>query len=146
MYCRFEKRPAANRPQTSTAAMKECSPMHYPNLRVLLQLACTLAMTSCECESSASTRPWRHTNMRGSMSHSHSATFTAMSPSTSTWLLTYLPSSTRDTWNWSPSSSWRCHSNVLLLDIFVIFPVRWWLTTVTTDCSLITLNWSLLLF
>ena len=58
---------AAARPATPAAAIRECNPMHYPNIRVMLQLACTLPVTSCECERSASTMRRLHTYMRTSM-------------------------------------------------------------------------------
>ena len=41
--------------------------MHYPNIRIMLQLACTLPVTSCECESSATTMHRLHTYMRTSL-------------------------------------------------------------------------------
>ena len=50
---------AAARPATPAAAIRECNPMHY--IRVMLQLACTLPVTSCECERSASTMRRLHT-------------------------------------------------------------------------------------
>ena len=34
--------------------IKDCDADYYPNLSVLLQIACTLSVTSCECERSAS--------------------------------------------------------------------------------------------
>ena len=58
---------AAARPATPAAAIRECNPMHYPNIRVMLQLACTLPVTSCECERSASSMRRLHTYMRTSM-------------------------------------------------------------------------------
>ena len=57
---------AVARPETPTVVIKECNPMHYPNIRVMLQLACTLPVTSCECERSASTMRRLHTCMRTS--------------------------------------------------------------------------------
>ena len=39
---------AAARPATPAAAIKECNPIHYPNIRVMLQLPCSLHPTSCE--------------------------------------------------------------------------------------------------
>ena len=39
----------------------------YPNIRVLLQVACTLPVTSCECERSASALRRLHNYMRASM-------------------------------------------------------------------------------
>ena len=42
------------RPASPTAAIKDCDPDSFPNVSILLQLACTLPVTSCECERSAS--------------------------------------------------------------------------------------------
>ena len=52
------------RSATSAAAIKECNPMHYPNIRVMLQLACSLHATSCECERRASTMCHLNTYIR----------------------------------------------------------------------------------
>ena len=52
---------------TPAAATQECNPMHYSNIRVMLQLACTLPVTFCECERSTSTMHRLHTYMRTSM-------------------------------------------------------------------------------
>ena len=41
-------------PLSPSAAIKECDADLYPNLHVLLQIACTIPVTSCECERSAS--------------------------------------------------------------------------------------------
>ena len=41
--------------------------MHYPNIEVMLQLTCTLPVTSCGCERISSTIPRLHTYMRTSM-------------------------------------------------------------------------------
>ena len=41
--------------------------MHYHNIRVILQLACILPVTSCECERSTSTMHRLHTYVRTSM-------------------------------------------------------------------------------
>ena len=59
------------RPSTPTAAIKDCDGALYPNVRVLLQIACTLPVTSCECERSASTLQRLHNYMRASMGKSH---------------------------------------------------------------------------
>eukprot|EP00731_Ephydatia_muelleri_P018438 Em0011g478a len=37
------------RPSTPAAAIKDCDSDLYPNVKVLLQIACTLPVTSCEC-------------------------------------------------------------------------------------------------
>ena len=41
-------------PQTLTEALEKCSPISYPNLKVLLKVALTLPITSCESERSFS--------------------------------------------------------------------------------------------
>ena len=47
--------PDSNEPEiTPAAAIKDCDSDLYPNIRVLLQVACTLPVTSCECERRAS--------------------------------------------------------------------------------------------
>ena len=53
------------RPSTPAAAIKDCD--LYPNIRVLLQVACTLPVTSCECERSASALRRLHNYMRAYM-------------------------------------------------------------------------------
>ena len=63
----YERMPADKRPATTSAAIKDCDPIHFPNIRTLLQLACTLPVTSCECERSASTLRRLNTYMRASM-------------------------------------------------------------------------------
>ena len=41
-------------PEKLVDALKECDGLSYPNIRVLLELALTLPITSCECERSFS--------------------------------------------------------------------------------------------
>ena len=50
-----------------TLLEKECNPMHYTNIRVMLQLACTLPVTSCERERNTRTMRRLHTYMCTSM-------------------------------------------------------------------------------
>ena len=57
----------ADRPSTLSAALKECNSMYFPNIRILLQLICTLPVTSCECECSGSTLRRLNTYMCASM-------------------------------------------------------------------------------
>ncbi|KAL5491519.1 hypothetical protein EMCRGX_G016820 [Ephydatia muelleri] len=59
--------PEDKRPASVATAIKECDPMYFPNLRTFLQIACTLPVTSCECEPSASTLRRLHNYMRASM-------------------------------------------------------------------------------
>ena len=40
-------------PSSPSSAIKDCDAEIYPNIRILLQLACTIPVTSCECERSA---------------------------------------------------------------------------------------------
>ena len=47
--------------------IKECDPNCYPNIRVLIQLACTLPVSSCQCERSASALRRLNSYMRASM-------------------------------------------------------------------------------
>jgi hypothetical protein len=65
---RFESIPSIKRPSTPSAALKECNPAYFPNIGTLLKLVCTLPVTSCECERSASTLRRLHTYLRASMS------------------------------------------------------------------------------
>ncbi len=59
---------AANvRATTCAKALKQCDKLLFPNLYVLLQIACTLPVTSCECERSASTLRRLRNFMRASM-------------------------------------------------------------------------------
>ena len=46
--------PGDKRPDSVSKAIKECDPDCYPNMRVLLELAFTLPVSSCQCEVSAS--------------------------------------------------------------------------------------------
>ena len=55
------------REKSPAAAIKECDRDHFPNIIVLLQIACTLPVTSCECERSASALKRLNTYMRASM-------------------------------------------------------------------------------
>ncbi|XP_041362001.1 uncharacterized protein LOC121377971 [Gigantopelta aegis] len=56
-----------DRPQSCSRAIKECDAKLYPNLHVLLQIVCTLPVTSCECEISCSVLRRLNTYMRASM-------------------------------------------------------------------------------
>jgi hypothetical protein len=55
------------KPASCVEALKLCDDDMYPNLHVLLRLACTLPVTSCQCERSASTLRRLHNFMRVSM-------------------------------------------------------------------------------
>ena len=43
------------RPASPAVAIKDCDAALFPNISILLQIACTIPVTSCECERSAST-------------------------------------------------------------------------------------------
>ena len=58
------------RPKTCASALKECDSNLYPNLSVLLRIACTLPVTSCECERNASVVRRLHNFMRAGMTES----------------------------------------------------------------------------
>lgn len=55
------------RPDTRAKAMRECDPIFFPNIAVLLQIACTILVTSCECERSASVIRRLNNFMRSAM-------------------------------------------------------------------------------
>ena len=63
----WQRRPPAERPTTVSAAVKLCCKADFPNVHVLLRIACTLPVTSCECERSASSLRRLHTFTRTSM-------------------------------------------------------------------------------
>lgn len=64
---KYERMATDVRPNSPAAAIKDCDPTTFPNLRVLLQIACTLPVTSCECERSASALRRLRTYTRASM-------------------------------------------------------------------------------
>ena len=49
----YQQLPDDKRPDRVAKAIKECDPDCYPNICVFLQLACTLPVSSCQCEQSA---------------------------------------------------------------------------------------------
>ena len=48
------EQPADKQPSPPAAAIMVCDADMFPNVSVLLQIACTLPVTSCECERCAS--------------------------------------------------------------------------------------------
>ncbi len=64
---KFEKMPVEERPATAAQAIKVCDPDMFPNVSIILQIACTLPVTSCQCERSASALRRLHNYMRASM-------------------------------------------------------------------------------
>ena len=67
----YQSMSAAARPATPAATMnlKEYNPMHYPTIRIMLQLACSLHVTFCECECRSYTMRRRNTYIRTIMTH-----------------------------------------------------------------------------
>ena len=55
------------RPCSPAKAIKECDATDFPNISVLLTIACTMPVTSCECERSASALRRLNNYMRASM-------------------------------------------------------------------------------
>lgn len=62
--------PSDLRPVSPAMAIKECDSAIFPNISVLLQIACTLPVTFCECERSASALRWLNNYMSASMGKS----------------------------------------------------------------------------
>ena len=58
------------RPASPAAAIKDCDSDSFPNISVLLQMACTIPVTSCECERSASVLRQLNNYMQASMGKS----------------------------------------------------------------------------
>ena len=60
--------PKSQRGSTLATAIKERDEDHFPNIFVLLKIACTLPVTSCECERSFSAmrrhRRWLRSTMK----------------------------------------------------------------------------------
>jgi hypothetical protein len=56
-----------NRPSSLAKALQQCDASRFPNISILLTIACTLPVTSCECERSFSVlrrlRPWLRASM-----------------------------------------------------------------------------------
>ncbi|KAL9977462.1 hypothetical protein ACROYT_G014868 [Oculina patagonica] len=55
------------RPASPAVAIKDCDDDLFPNISILLKIACTIPVTSCECERSASTLGRLNNYMRASM-------------------------------------------------------------------------------
>ena len=64
---RFMCLDAGHRPSSCAKAIKACDKESFPNIFVLLQIACTLPVTSCECERNASVLRRLHNFMRAGM-------------------------------------------------------------------------------
>ena len=64
---KYSVMPDDKRPSSPAQAIKDCNEVFFPNMCVLLKLACTLPFTSCECERSASALRRLHNYMRATM-------------------------------------------------------------------------------
>ena len=60
---RYMNLPPEGRPSSPAKAIKDCDHDCFPNVYVLLQIACTIPVTSCECERSASVLRWLNNYM-----------------------------------------------------------------------------------
>ena len=92
--------PADLRPASPAEAIKDCDPTMFPNISVLLQICCTIPVTSCECERSFSTLRHLNNYMRASMGIvaylillSYTYTMTHQLTSTGWWIVmpTFIP-------------------------------------------------------
>ncbi|XP_072037479.1 52 kDa repressor of the inhibitor of the protein kinase-like [Amphiura filiformis] len=63
----FADQSEEERPSSCAQAIHKCDKDEFPNIFTLLQIACTLPVTSCECERNASTLRRLNTWMRASM-------------------------------------------------------------------------------
>ena len=65
---KWEDVPKSHCGSTLATAIKECDEDHFPNIFVLLKIACTFSVTSCECERSLSAmrrhRTWLCSTMK----------------------------------------------------------------------------------
>ena len=64
---RYMAMPPEKRPCSPAKAIKECDATDFPNISDLLTIACTMPVTSCECERSASALRRLNNYMRASM-------------------------------------------------------------------------------
>ena len=64
---KFMEQPADKRPSSPAAAIMVCDADMFPNVSILLQIVCTLAVTSFECERCASALRRLHNYMRVTM-------------------------------------------------------------------------------
>ena len=64
---KYTLKPADQRPSSPALSIKECDQDMFPNIYILLQIACTIPVTSCECERSASGLRRLNNYMRVSM-------------------------------------------------------------------------------
>jgi len=64
---KFKSKPLDELPSTCAQAIRKCDRAVFPNIHRLFQLACTIPVTSCECERSASSLRRLHSYLRTSM-------------------------------------------------------------------------------
>ena len=64
---RYMNHKPEDRPSSPAKAIKDCDRDCFPNVYILLQIACTIPVTSCECERSASALRRLNNYMRASM-------------------------------------------------------------------------------
>ena len=75
---RYLSKAISDRPSTCAKAFAECDEELFPNIYVLLVIACTLPITSCECERNASVLHRLNNFMRASMNESRLTSLTLM--------------------------------------------------------------------
>jgi len=75
---RYQQKKPTDRPESCATAIKEIDDRDFPNLAVLLKIACTLPVTSCECERSASVLRRLHSWCRTSMGQDRLASLALM--------------------------------------------------------------------
>ena len=75
---KFKDMGAEERPSSCAKAIKACDKESFPNVFILLQIACTLPVTSCECERSASALRWLRNFMQASMTESRLSSLALM--------------------------------------------------------------------
>ena len=66
------------RPNSCAQAINQCSAQAYPNITKLLQIICTIPVTSCECETSASVLRRLNNFMRATMTNQYFTGLTLM--------------------------------------------------------------------
>lgn len=62
-----KRKPEKERAVSCVQALKECNNILFPNIHTLLRIACTLPVTSCECERSCSVLRRLSNYMRSTM-------------------------------------------------------------------------------
>lgn len=63
----YSKSSSEQRPETCAAALRQVDARDFPNLKELLKIVCTLPITTCQCERSASALRRLHTWCRATM-------------------------------------------------------------------------------